>query len=216
MGFIRISKILLVLELPFLIFLLVLNFLAFNDSFYKEKFLEYGVQKDIPSAVYLHENVMSFLKGTSNELPPDFNGREKQHLQDVKKVISISTTMLYTLIVLFMFLLVVSAFMLKNNKHILKFISSVLLLGGLLTLILSASLLFFVSYNFSAAFESFHNIFFQKGTYAFDAEKEIIVRLYPEQLFMDLGIYISKWVVMGAGISILLGSLLIMKSKKNK
>lgn len=221
----EISKILLILILPFLLFLSALKFTAFDSSFYQEKFLEYGVYKEVPQADSLHQSVISFLKGASNGLPPDFNEREKQHLNDVRKALNASIISLYALLSLFISLLAFSALKISeiakahSNHHIwlqdyANFISRVLLFGGALTLVFGAFLLFFMLSDFSAAFESFHRLFFQKGTYTFNPTKEMIVRLYPEQLFMDLGKRILKFAIIDSAGCILFGALLTLKDQR--
>ncbi|MBI2649915.1 DUF1461 domain-containing protein [Candidatus Woesearchaeota archaeon] len=212
MKFLTIAKFLLVLILPFLLFLLVLNFVGFDSSFYSQKFSEYNVGNISP----LHEKVISFIEGKINELPGDFNEREKQHLLDVRNAATISTIVLYILVFLFILLLIASILTLKVNNLITNFIGKILVFGGVLTIALAAILFFLINSDFSSTFESFHSLFFKKGTYVFDPAKEIIVRLYPEQLFMDLGIKISKGVVLMSAIAILLGSFLVFKSKSKK
>ena len=101
MKFLTISKFLLIIILPFILFLLVLNFVGFDNSFYYQKFLEYGVQKDIPEAAQLHEKVINFITGKSNEIPSEFNEREGQHLADVREIVRISTAIMYIFIILF-------------------------------------------------------------------------------------------------------------------
>ena len=216
MKFLTIIKVLLIFILPFLLFLLVFNFYGFNNIVYQEKFSEYKVQQYVPGAFSLHENVINFIEGKNDALPDAFNDREKQHLWDVRKVVNISTILLYFLIILFIILLVVSALILKVNNYIINFVGKVLVFGGFLTILLAAVLFFFISSDFSTTFESFHSLLFDKGTYAFDPAKELLVRLYPEQLFMDLGIGISKGVLATSALLILLGAFLILKSKKNK
>ncbi len=216
MKFLKISKLVLILTLPFLLFLLVLNFVGFDNFFYKQKFLEYKVQEDVSNPMPLHEKVINFIKGKNNELPNEFNEREKQHLWDVRKIMNMFKLVLYIFIILFVILLIVSSFILKVNNKIINFISKVLIFGGFLTIILAIMLFLSINYNFLSTFETLHSLFFEKGTYVFDPAKEIIVKLYPEQLFMELGIKISKWVLIISVIIILLGAFLIVKSKKQK
>ena len=213
MGFLTISKFLMILILPFVLFLLVLNVVGFNNSFYREKFSKYGVDGNISS---LHEKVINFVKGENQELPNEFNERERQHLLDVRNIVSVSKLSLYVLFLLFTLLLLMSAFMLKINNYIANFIGRVLVFGGFLTIALASILFFFINFDFASAFEAFHSLFFDKGTYAFDPAKELIVNLYPEQLFMDLGLKISKWAVLASVIVILAGAFLIFKSKSKK
>ncbi len=216
MKFLTLSKFLLILMVPFLLFLLVLNFGAFDSLFFREKFSEYKVEQKVPQAILLHEKVINFITGKNNELPNDFNDREKKHLWDVRNIVRISTILLYTLVILFVLLLLISASILKVNNFIANFAGKVLVFGGFLTIMLASALFFLINSDFSAAFESFHKLFFQQGTYSFDPAKEIIVNLYPEQLFMDIGIRISKWVVVASSVVMLLGALLIFKPKEKK
>ena len=216
MEFLTISKILLIALLPIVLFLLVLDFASFDETFYKEKFSEYGVQKIVPNTILLHEKVIKFISGKNIELPNEFNEREKQHLMDVRKAVNYSTILLYALIAMFIILLVISAFTLKVSNYITSFVGKVLVFGGFLTIILSAMLFFLIYFDFSSAFENFHLMLFEKGTYTFDPAKEMIVRLYPERLFMDLGLRISKFVFFTSIFFILIGGFLIFKSKKQK
>ena len=216
MKFLALSKFLLIIILPFLLFLLVLSFTGFSDSFYRGEFSRHNVLKDVPQAASLNEKVMNFINGKSSELPKEFNEREKQHLWDVKNIIKISKILLYALVILFFALLAVSFSILKISNHITNFAGKILVFGGFLTVMLAALLFFIISSDFSSAFGSFHRLFFQKETYLFDPANEIIVSLYPEQLFMDLGTRISKFVIAASIVITLLGMLLLFKSKNKK
>lgn len=216
MKFLKISKFLLVLILPFILFLLLVNFYGFSNLFYREKFLEYKAQQDAPEAIYLHEKVINFIKGKNSNLPNEFNEREKQHLWDVRNLVSMSTILLYILIISFILLLIISALILKVNNYITNFVGKVLIFGGFLTIALAAVLYLFISSNFSATFNSFHKLLFDKGTYVFDPAKDLIVNMYPEELFMELGTRISKGVVIASAVFILFGSLLLFKSKNKR
>ena len=152
MKFIDISKIFIITVIPLLIFLLAANFIAFDKSFYQRKFSEYKVNENVEGAQDLHEKVMDFIQGKSNELPNEFNEREKQHLLDVKGIIKISSIALYVFIAIFIILLVASAFILKVNNYIINFVGKVLVFGGVLTIALATILFFLISSNFSAAF----------------------------------------------------------------
>jgi len=212
MRLLSVAKFLLVLALPFLLFLAVLNFIGFDNSFYQKEFSDYGVLKSIPQADSLHEKVIDFIKGRISQPPNEFDEKEKQHLFDVRNVISASTKLLYIFIILFVLLLVISSFILKVNSHIINFIGKVLMFGGILTITLAAILLFLIASDFSSAFDFFHRLFFEKGTYIFDPAREMIVNLYPEQLFMDLGARISKWVFIVSAIIVVVGVFLMMKT----
>jgi len=218
MKFLTISEILLIIAVPFLVFLVMLNFYGFDNNFYREKFLEYGVSHNVPNSGSLHEKVINFIKGESNELPNEFNERERQHLLDVRKIIRAAAILLYAAAFLFIFLLIFSSLKLKSSSCIMGFTGKALFLGGILTIILAAAAFFMISFGFSSTFESFHQLLFQKGTYLFDPANEMIVNLYPEQLFRDIGARVSKGVILSSALVILLGIILsfMSKSKKNK
>jgi len=213
MKFIKVSKLLMALILPFILILLIINFIGFSGSFYGKKFQEYGVGQNVPSAALLHEKVMDFIRGASGELPDAFSQREKQHLWDVRKLANILKIALYALIALFALLLIGSALALKAGSRIINFFGGALAFGGILSFALAAFLLLLISFGFSSAFESFHHLFFQEGTYTFDPSIEMLVRIYPEQLFIGLGMAISKWFLISSALAALSGAFLILKSK---
>ena len=202
-----------IIIVPFLIFLLVADFVSFNNSFYKKGFSKYNVYKSVPQADSLHSSVINFVNGKSNDLPSVFNNREKQHLLDVRNTIRNLRILLHILGVLFIFLLI---FYKKTKKQFNNLIGQTLFFGGLLTIAVSMIIFLLINFDFSTSFESFHRLFFEKGSYLFDPTREIIVRLYPEQLFMDIGIRISKWVFALSAIFIAIGMFLIKQNKKNK
>ena len=98
MRFINISKYLLILITPFLLFLLVLNFIGFDKAFFQEKFSEYQVEDNVPEASLLHKKVIDFIRGDSDQLPSEFNQREKQHLWDVRNTVMMLAAVLYLFI----------------------------------------------------------------------------------------------------------------------
>ncbi len=216
MEAIKLLMLLLIILAPFLIFLSAIQLVGFNDSFYKEEFLKDNVEKSVPETLELHRIVINFVQGESDYLPDNFNEREKKHLYDVRKLILLSKTILYFLIFLFV-ILFVSLIRLKKTKKILEyFIGKVLLFGGLLMIALSAFLSLLINSNFPFSFELFHKIFFQPGTYAFDPEYDVIVNLYPEGLFMDLGLRIAKFVTLMSFIFMATGAVLLLRNKRIK
>ena len=216
MNLLKLSRFLLILILPVLIFLGAAKFAAFDGSYYEKKFLEYGLYEGIPQLSSIHNRVIDFIKGKNNELPDAFNEREKQHLADVRGVVRELSNFLYFLIVLFLVLSITSIYKLKNKKRIINFLGGALFYSGLLTITVSVILFLLIIFDFAAAFESFHMMFFEKGSYIFDPSKEMLVRIYPEDLFMDLGLRIMKFVLLISLIIAFTGKSLITKNKKNK
>ena len=152
MKFLKISKFLMILILPIILFLLVVSFSGFDSLYYQKKLSEYGVEQEVPKASSLNEKVIDFIKGKNKELPSEFNSKEQQHLWDVRGVVKILTIILYSLIALFILLLFISAFTLKINNYIINFVGKVLLFGGFLTILLAALVFLLINYDFSTAF----------------------------------------------------------------
>lgn len=216
MELIKLFNISLIIIAPFLIFLSAIHLIGFSNLFYKEEFSKYDVEKSVPETLELHQNVMDFLKGKNAYLPDKFNDGEKQHFHDVRRLVLLSKAILYLIIASAGLLIILSARKLKKKIDFGQFIGKALLFGGLLAITIAALLFLLINLNFSSSFESFHKIFFQPDTYAFDPAYEIIVNLYPEELFMDLGLRIAEIVVIISSMLILFGGLLILKSKKQK
>jgi len=216
MRFLGLASIFLIITIPFLIILSVLRISSLNDDFYSQKFLQYNVEDDVQGAVPLHEKIIDYVKGRSESAPNELNEREKQHLGDVRKMQGIATLLLYVFIVLFAMLLIASSVILRINNHIINFIGKAMVFGGILTIILAVLLLFFITSDFSSAFDSFHQLLFKEGTYTFDPATNVLVRLYPEEIFQDLGSRISKGVLFSSIAVIAIGSILLFKTKPRK
>jgi integral membrane protein (TIGR01906 family) len=215
MKLLTITKYLLILMLPFIVFLSVFNIAGFSGGFYENKFSEYKVYENVEDAKSLHSKVIDFLKGKSDELPNDFNKREKDHLIDVKNTIKLSSAILYLLIFAFILALLFLVFNLKINNYMMAFLGKILVFGGILTITLAGIVFFFLNSDFDSTFESMHKALFEKGSYTFDPSKEVIVNLYPGQLFMDLGLRISIFVIIAAILVIMAGAYFLLRSKKS-
>lgn len=212
MRFISISKTALILIIPFLIFIGVASQIAFDKQFYAEKFSKYGI--NAPEAEAINDATVDFVSGKKNELPDSYNEREKQHLHDVRDFAKAGRIIFYFFAILFSSVLLASFLALKAENQA-SFLGGIIAYGGALTIGIAALLLAMAGLNFSPAFESFHKIFFEQGTYTFDPQNEVIVNLYPEKLFMDLGLRILKWVLYSSGAITIIGIFMIKRNKKN-
>ncbi|MEK6943728.1 MAG: TIGR01906 family membrane protein [Nanoarchaeota archaeon] len=177
-----------ILTISFIVLSVAFNIYAFNNYFYKHEFEKYGVYSEVKNADELHGKVIDFIKGRTNDLPDDFSQREKSHLEDVRNIISASNKLFYFFVVLYLVLFV---YLSKKSKNIKKEFGNIIFYGGIFTIVFGALIFLFIFFNFDSTFESFHKTFFPQGNYMFDPSKEIIVRLYPEQLFMDIGLRIA-------------------------
>lgn len=186
-----IVSILMVLTIPFIIYLYNFNSAAFDEGIYKKEFSKYNVYENLKNydIESVNNDVLNYLKfEKNNELIKNdfFNEREKTHLLDVKNLIQAILAIYYASIILFLLLMILLVCLLNFNfKLIIKKLLIILIIGSLLTL-LDAVLFFILSnFNFDFVFDSMHKTFFSFGTYTFDPAYEKIVVLYPQNLFFD-------------------------------
>ncbi|MBI4143265.1 DUF1461 domain-containing protein [Candidatus Woesearchaeota archaeon] len=215
MRFLTSLNLLLIIVAPFMIFLGAFKYTSFNENFYDEKFEQYGVYRNVPNASWMHQKIISFITGKNNELPEQLNEMERLHLTDVRSAIRNSTILFYLLIILFILSSLASFLILKDKRRIINFAGKVLVFGGLLAIAMSLALFLLINLDFPSAFEAFHMALFKQGTYTFDPSKELLVNIYPEQLFMDLGLRIAKAVIFISAAATAIG-VLLLKSKRVK
>lgn len=200
--------------IPLILFFSVLKLTIFDNFFYEQKFLDYNIHHFVDRANEVHLKVMNFITGKSKELPNVFNEREKLHLSDVRKIILNLHKVFYGLIGIFILIFLIELYLLNEKKKIVDFIGNLLFFGGFLTIIFSSVLFYLVSTNFTITFDSFHKLFFEEYSYIFDPTKDIIVMLYPEQLFMELGIRVMKIIFFVSIIIIGLGAFFVKFKRK--
>ncbi|MBI4452787.1 DUF1461 domain-containing protein [Candidatus Woesearchaeota archaeon] len=206
----------LTISLALLIFILSVNSAAFSGRFYEREFLKHDVGKNVHGYLELHQSVINFIKGESGFLPDRFNEREKQHLQDVRRLVLFSRAAMYLLMALSGILLILSANKFSKRAEFWKFIGNALFFSGLSALLAGIVVFSLVSLSFSSSFDSFHKLFFHEGTYSFDPDTEIIVNIYPEGLFLDLGLRIAKFAAAASLIIMIIGAFLVFKNKRIK
>ncbi len=207
-------KIFLAIIIPILIYLSV-SYIVFNDeNYFDEKLFEYKSEQKVPNAKIIHEKVFSFLKNEDASLPGEFNEKEKQHLADVRSMINAAKLVLLVSLALFLSMMVASGFFLRAKGIILNFFGKIIVYGAILAILISIALFFMINSSFGAAFEKFHQVFFTAGTYSFDPQNDIITKIYPEQLFMDAGLRVSKLVLAVSAVLIIIGALLLFRNKR--
>ena len=118
---------------------------------------------------------------------PLFNENELWHLQDVKAILELAFTL-----ALFCALLILGAILLDWRLAL-----DGLRRGAWLTLLLITALGVVSLAAWDGAFDRFHEVFFAAGTWRFPYTDSLI-RLYPEQLFVDAAVGIALLTAAGA------------------
>jgi len=221
---INILIILLVLDIPFVLYSFNFNKTVFDENFYKKEFMKYDIYSRLNNYDIdkINNDVLSYLKYKNSDLVDDgfFNERERTHLKDVKELIQFILFVFYFSIVLFFVLLILIIILNKRKiKKIMKNIGIVFLFSGILTFVDAFVFWMMARLNFELTFELMHKIFFKAGTYVFDPSFERIVVLYPQQFFYDITVKVVLDTLFFSLFLFLIGFFIIFyfnKNSKNK
>ena len=203
-------SILMVISVPFIIYVFNINPVVFDKGLYKQEFLKYNVYNNFGNydIENINDDVLDYLQFEKNNklIQNDFfNEREKTHLLDVKNLISKIFAIYYFSVILFFILLILLILLLNFNfRKIAKRFSIILLIGSFLTLLDAAAFFLLSNFNFDFVFDVFHKTFFSPGTFTFNPEFENMVVLYPENLFFDFLIKIILNVILSSIIVLFL------------
>ena len=217
-ALILIISILLIIDIPFLLYLLNFSNAAFDENFYKKEFQKYDVYGNLKNydIEKINNDVLDYLKYEKNKklIENDFfNEREKLHLLDVKNLIQKTVELYYFLMSLFFILLVSLVFLLNKNIKIVKHLGIIFLIAGFLTILDTFIFYIAINSNFSFAFDIFHNAFFEQGSFLFDSSSENIVNLYPNGLFFDIARRIAINTLIFSSLVFLTGALFLATIK---
>ena len=135
-----------------------------------------------------------------------FSERELRHMVDVKR----TTTLAFSIAAICALVSVAFLFASRFNRELASDIALGIGRGCKLALlsILFAAVLSLAAWDL--AFDSFHQLFFAEGTWRFPFSDSLI-RLYPEQLFIDAALAIAAFVSLGAAL--ILGALWIWDAR---
>lgn len=165
---------------PFLMLLLIGNALVFDTALYNSLLR--------PGAVQPTMQVLDYFQGKGT-VPDIFDAREKEHLTDVKQVISLLRWISLVLFVVFLALIT-------------KADASKVFIRGFWILVFLALLSGFIP--FDTVFEKFHQTFFSDGSYVFPADSMLII-MYPVGFFQAFFAYIISLTLAYSAAVFLLG-----------
>lgn len=131
-----------------------------------------------------------------------FNSNELRHLQDVKQIV----TIMFTLAVACGSAIGAALLASRSRPELQPQVRAGLRGGAWLTLAAILALAVVAAAAWDSAFDRFHELFFAAGTWRFPFSDSLI-RLYPEQLFVDASLVIGGFCAAGALIILLLTSL---------
>ena len=193
-----------------------------NFSFYEKEYNKYAVTSyvdiSMPDLMNVTKEMMSYLKGDREKLSdikaniggisdtPFFNEREVAHMEDVRGLLVGAVYLRYILIAVSI-LCIIAVKLLKGK--VFKFLSNVLIFGTVITLILTAVLVFLIAGDFEKYFIIFHHIFFNNDLWMLDPATDNLINIVPQGFFMDMSMRII--IVFSAFILSMIGSGVALK-----
>ena len=139
------------------------------------------------------------------DLIQDYPTNEKEHLQDVKRLMIEVNYIFYLLLLV---LIIVVALQMKRRKELKK----MFLYGGIATVSFVALVVLSMLINFEWTFRAFHGIFFPQGNWMFLPDS-LIIKTFPEKFFVwtSVKIFINSFTL--GLISIFVSFAIRMKKK---
>jgi len=205
--FLWILLIIIITQIPIIIFLGNAKSSAFDLEFQEKEFNKYDPKIEDRLEI---ANDLTFYLSTRNadkSYIAAFTKEEKAHLIEVKLLMHSFIEMLYiSAVLLIASVLIIS---ILDKKRMLKRISFSAVLGGILTLLYSLIFHLIVRSDFSSAWTRFHHIFFRMGNWQFPSDY-LLVQLYPSQFWIDIINKIISKVLTTTVIVIVFGVLLFL------
>lgn len=210
-------------SLMFIVLVTSIEIAAYSDfSFYEKEYNKYAVTSyvdiSMPDLMNVTKEMMSYLKGDREKLSdikaniggisdtPFFNEREVAHMEDVRGLFVGAVYLRYILIAVSI-LCIIAVKLLKGK--VFKFLSNVLIFGTVITLILTAVLVFLIAGDFEKYFIIFHHIFFNNDLWMLDPATDNLINIVPQGFFMDMSMRII--IVLSAFILSMIGSGVVLK-----
>ena len=206
-----ITLVILIINVPFILYLSNFKLIAFDENFYKKEFLKYNMYSEFPDKDIdkVNSDLLFYLRyDKTNDLVniDMFNQKEGEHLLDVKKLIQKSLIFLNLMIILSIILMTILLSL--NKKNFVKNLSSIFIFGGILTFLDALILYLLMEINFNFIFDVFHKMFFKAGTWLFSSNDSLVM-LYQERIFYDILIRIVLYTLIMAIILTVIGLILI-------
>lgn len=219
----------LVLSAAAIIILLITSFqiAAYADfGFYEKEYEKYDVLPELDmkmdDLMYVTHEMMEYLRGDREKLEvittvegkeqDFFNEKDRMHMKDVR-VLFIGGLRLRGISILVLVLCACMLLIMKADWRRIISRAYQIILGVTAAVTIFLGIAF--TSNFTAAFEAFHQVFFEKqNSWIFDPTYDYMIRMLPEGLFADMLLRIG--VLFVAGILILLAGSIFLGKKSKK
>ena len=160
----------------------------------------------------LDGSLSRYLKGDAAALIPGnpFNAREMAHMADCFALFELLRSVRRALIPMAILLIAGGAWWLRDRRRI----RLCAWLSPLFVLVPLGLFALYAALNFDAAFTLFHKILFSNDLWLLDPRTDVLIRICPESMFMDMGIRIAAYSLAGMlAVSALAAALTFIRPK---
>ena len=157
------------------------------------------------------ENVVSM--AVPGEIRPAFNEREMAHLEDCAALFALLRKVRSRLVAWGVLLTALGARLLHHRRRIRR----AALLSPLILLIPLGAFAAWAAADFDAAFIFFHKMLFRNDLWLLDPRTDLLIRICPESMFMDMGARVGLWSLAAlAGVPLVVTGFTIIWPKGRK
>jgi integral membrane protein (TIGR01906 family) len=170
----------LIFLIPLVILLFSFRVYVFDDDYYNQEFVNYDVISNFPLVDSALSNLFNFFQEGEELNFEIFSEREILHLNDVKNII---LKILLILNILFILTFSIIAYFMYNKDY--HSISFAFIIGGILSLVLSLSIIILSFFSFESFFIRFHELFFSNNLWLLPSDSTLI-RMFSQTFFYNI------------------------------
>ncbi|MDO4605683.1 MAG: TIGR01906 family membrane protein [Helcococcus sp.] len=163
----------------------------------------------------MYSNLIDYIySGDESLINKDFNKREVAHMLDVHKLYNLNMLVTYitsAILIACIIYLVLSYKKKRNLYNELRYVRNAFLIILLAIIILVG----IISIDFDSAFIKFHEIFFNNDLWLLNPKTDIMIRMLPQEFFMNMAIRIGKTLFTHLVVLFLIMNIFLKKNKDN-
>jgi integral membrane protein (TIGR01906 family) len=141
---------------------------------------------------------------------PLYSDGELKHMEDVKAL----TGMVFGILPLYALTVIIVLVLLWRGEQTKSHIHRALSNGSILTLSIIGAIVISMTVAWDSLFTIFHQLFFDSGTWRF-AYSDTLIRLFPEQLWVDAALTVGIFTSIGATTMLILLRFYVNKKQQN-
>ena len=143
----------------------------------------------------LDGSLAQYLSGDAGALQPGdpFNEREMAHMADCYSLFELLRKVRSRLIPWAIVLILGGAYVLRDRRRI----RLCAWLAPLILLLPLGAFALYAALNFDAVFTLFHEVLFSNDLWLLDPQTDLLIRICPESMFMDMGMRIAAYSLAG-------------------